>query len=189
MLGVEWMQFADTGEQPARRANRDPNHCPQGVYAAAGDDQWVAIAVGSDEQWAELCSVIDAGHLAEHTFAERRLVEDDIDRLIDAWSFGIDKWKIADLLQARGIAAAPVEDVSDTVDRDPQLRSHYQMVRQPSAPDVDIPIDSEPARWVGADHRLTRSPELGEHNHEVVVDMLGRSEAEYEALIASSVLS
>ena len=189
MLGVEWMQFADRGEQPARRANRDPNHCPQGVYAAAGEDQWVAIAVGSDEQWQELCSIIGAGHLAQHSFAERRVIEDDIDRLIEEWTFGVDKWRIGDVLQARGIAAAPVEDLSDTYDRDPQLGDHYQIVHQPSAPDVDIPIDAEPARWIGADHRLTRSPELGEHNHEIVVDLLGRSQAHYEALVESGVLS
>jgi len=189
MLGVEWMQFADRGEQPARRANRDPNHCPQGVYAAAGEDQWVAIAVGSDEQWQELCSIIGAGHLAQHSFAERRVIEDDIDRLIEEWTFGVDKWRIGDVLQASGIAAAPVEDLSDTYDRDPQLGDHYQIVHQPSAPDVDIPIDAEPARWIGADHRLTRSPELGEHNHEIVVDLLGRSQAHYEALVESGVLS
>jgi crotonobetainyl-CoA:carnitine CoA-transferase CaiB-like acyl-CoA transferase len=136
-----------------------------------------------------LCSIIGAGHLAQHSFAERRVIEDDIDRLIEEWTFGVDKWRIGDVLQASGIAAAPVEDLSDTYDRDPQLGDHYQIVHQPSAPDVDIPIDAEPARWIGADHRLTRSPELGEHNHEIVVDLLGRSQAHYEALVESGVLS
>ena len=189
MLGVEWMQFIDSGVQPARKANRDPNFCPHGVYSAAGDDEWVALAVASDSEWEALCEIIGASGLAEHSFAERRVVEDEIDRLIDEWTFGHDKWEIADRLQAAGIAAAPVEHLRDTYEHDPQLRNHYQHVEQPSAPGVEIPIDGEPARWVGAVHTLTRSPELGEHNHEVVVGILGRSEDDYARLSDDGVLT
>ena len=39
LLGVEWLQFATSGEAPRRRANRDPNYCPHGVYPTAGDDR------------------------------------------------------------------------------------------------------------------------------------------------------
>ncbi len=188
MLGVEWMQFTDHGEQPARRANRDPNHCPHGVYSAAGDDQWIALAVATDAQWEALCALVGRSDLAEHTFAERRLIEDDIDQIIDEWTFGLDKWDAADRLQSAGIAAAAVEDLSETYDHDPQLRDHYQIIEQPSAPGLEIPIDAEPARWVGATHLLGRAPELGEHNKEIVVELLGRSEADYERLVAAEVL-
>ena len=55
-----------------------------------------------------------AAHLAELDFAERRLIEDDIDQVISEWTFDRDKWEIADQLQELGIAAAPVENLADT---------------------------------------------------------------------------
>ena len=86
------------------------------------------------------------------------------------------------------MAAASVEHLADTHDRDPQLRHHYQIVHQPNAPDVDIPIDRELAQWRGADHRLVRSPMLGEHNEYVVREILGRSEQNYIDLLVQEVL-
>lgn len=84
-----------------------------------------------------------------------------------------------------------VTDVSsdaDTYDRDPQLRNHYQIVQQPSRPDIDIPIDREAAQWRGTELLLNQSPGLGEHNEHVVRELLGRSEEDYVQLILDGVL-
>ena len=78
--------------------------------------------------------------------------------------------------------------LADTVERDPQLRHHYQVVHQPVRPELDIPIDREMARWRGAEHLLRRAPGTGEHNEEIVRDILGRSEDDYIQLIVDEVL-
>ncbi len=54
--GVEWMQYVDSGEQPARRANRDHDHCPHGVFAAEGEDEWLALAVAGNEEFAGIAA-------------------------------------------------------------------------------------------------------------------------------------
>ena len=68
LLGAEWMHYKATGVQPPRRANRDPNLCPHGVFAAAGshhsDDEWVALAVQGDAEWAAFCEVLGNAELA-----------------------------------------------------------------------------------------------------------------------------
>ena len=87
------------------------------------------------------------------------------------------------------MAAAPVEHLADTLTRDPQLRAHYQLVQQPAAPAVDIPIDREAGRWRGAEHVLRRAPGLGEHNEHVVCELLGGSEADYVQLVLDAVLT
>ncbi len=196
LLGAEWMQFVDRGVAPARRANRDPNACPHGVYPAAGsehsEDEWVAIAVADDGEFAALAALMGDAHLAEDprfaTLAERKANEDALDDLIRAWTAGQDKWALAERLQQAGIAAAAVEHLADTYERDPQLRHHYQIVQQPSAPGIDIPIDREAAQWVGAELRLRRAPGLGEHNEHVVRTLLGRSDEDYVQLLVDGVL-
>jgi benzylsuccinate CoA-transferase BbsF subunit len=196
LLGVEWMQYKATGVQPPRRNNRDLNHAPHGIYPAApsdhSDDEWVAVAVADDDEWARLCALCGAPDLATDprfsTHAQRKQNEDALDEIVRGWTASVDKWEMADRCQAVGVMAGPVEHLAETFDRDPQLRHHYQVVHQPSRPDVDIPIDREPARWQGADHVLTRSPGIGEHNEHIVRDLLGRSEADYVQLLLDDIL-
>lgn len=196
LLGVEWMQYRATGRQPERRANRDPNYCPHGVYPSQGsahsDDEWVAIAVADDQEWRALCTTIGRADLISDsrfaTHADRKVNEDAIDEVVAGWTATIDKWDCASQCQQAGIAAAPVEHLADTYERDPQLRHHYQIVHQPSAPEIDIPIDREAAQWRGVDHRIVRSPGMGEHNEHIVRDILGRSEEEYLRLVIDEVL-
>ncbi|MDH4144259.1 MAG: CoA transferase, partial [Acidimicrobiia bacterium] len=201
LLGVEWMRYVDTGVQPPRRANRDPNWCPHGIYRALpsehSDDEWLALAVRDDAQFAALARSIGRPELLSDerfaTHAARKANEDGLDQIVEAWTQSGDKFDLAAQLCAAGVPAAPVEHLADTYERDPQLRSHYQIVHQPSAPDVDIPIDREAARWLDRDgspqdHRLRRAPGLGEHNEYVVRDLLGRSEADYVQLLIDGVL-
>jgi len=197
LLGAEWMRYVDTGHQPPRRANRDPNHAPHGVYparaSAHSEDEWVALAVTGDTEFAALAALMDRPELcADPRFAThdaRKANEDALDALVGAWTADRDKWDLAERLQQAGIAAAPVEHLADTYERDPQLRHHYQIVQQPSAPGVDIPIDREAAQWVGAELRLRRAPALGEHNEHVVRTLLGRSDEQYVQLLIDGVLS
>lgn len=195
LLGAEWLHYQATGRLPARRANRDDNHCPHGVFPALpsefSDDEWIALAVTGDDEWQALASLLGDGigddpRFASH--ADRKQNEDALDAVISSWTASRDKWQLAERLQSAGVAAAPVEHLADMVDRDPQLRDHYQYVRQPARPDVDIPIDREPARWVGADHRIGRSPGVGEHNEHVICELLGRSPEEYVQLVLDDVL-
>jgi len=195
LLGAEWLHYTATGELPPRRANRDPNFCPHGVYPARpsedSDDEWVAIAVADDQGWQRLAAQINPSLRDDERFLaqdERRANEDALDHLLSDWTASQDKWELAERLQAIGIAAAPVEHVRDTVERDPQLRDHYLTVTQPARPEVAVPIDREPARWVGAEHPLRRSPGLGEHNHQVICELLGHSDEDYAQLVIDEVL-
>jgi benzylsuccinate CoA-transferase BbsF subunit len=193
LLGAHWMQYRATGRQPAPSANRDPNYCPHGVYPTLGEDEWCALAVEGDAEWLRLCQQLgrpELGHDARFaTHAARKQNEDALDEVVSAWTLGQERWTLAERLQADGIAAAPVEHLRDTFERDPQLRQHYQRVRQPCAPDVEIPIDRDAIRFSGADQQLVRAPLPGEHNEEIVRGLLGLSDEEYTSLILNEVLS
>lgn len=198
LLGAEWMAFKATGRQPARNANRSPNCCPHGVYPAAitddgSPDAWVALAVSGDDEWTALCRLMEREDLLSDprfaSLALRKSHEDELDAVVAAWTRQRDKWANTTRLQAAGIAAAPVEHLRDMLENDPQLPGHYQTVRQPEAPEIDIVIDREAARWVGRELVLRRAPVLGEHNPYVVQDLLGRSDEAFAELLARDVLS
>ena len=192
LVGLEWMRFRASGRAPERRRNRDPNHCPHGVYPARGDDQWCAIAVREDAEWAALCEAMGRRELASApmfaTLASRKSNEEEVDALVSGWTRERDKWEAAELLGGLGIAAAPVEDLQDTLLVDPYMREHYQHVQQPSDPDVDIVIDREAIRFAGEGRDLTRAPMMGEHNGYVLGELLGLSQEEIDRLVEEGVV-
>ena len=193
LVGAEWMQYASNGRPPPRRANRDPNHCPHGVYPAHGDDQWCAIAVRDDDEWAALCGTMGRPELAgEARFADmeaRKAHEDAVDAVVSEWTRGQDKWELAEMLQGKGISAAAVEDLQDTLLLDPHMQEHYEHLQQPSDPDVDIVIDRDPIRFEGNDSPVPRAPMMGEHNDYVFGDLLELPQVEIERLTEKGVIA
>ena len=186
------MRFARAGEQPPRPGNRDPNHVPHGVFPTRGEDRWCALAVASDEQWRALAALIGPPHLASDdrfaTLAARQANEDALEAIVSAWTAEQDAWELAEALQGVGIAAAPVEDLRDMMERDPVMAEHYQRVHQPSEPEFEIVIDRDPIWISGHGREVTRAPMHGEHSEYIVRDILGRSREEFDALVASGVL-
>ena len=189
LAGVEWLQYVSTGVDPGPRANRDPNWCPHGVYPAAGDDEWVAIAVDGSDRFADLLDVIGRADLADDarfsSHAARHANEDALDEVVGAWTAGLGKWEVADRLQARGIAAAAVEHLRDAMEVDPQLARHYQATHQPSHPDTAIPIQGEPIQEAFAYRPSGRAPMYGEHTDEILRTVLGRTDAQIAGLRAA----
>ncbi len=56
----EYIKYEYTMNQkvPEPMGNRDPSMAPHGCYPCTGEDNWVAIAVASDEQWNAFCRVM-----------------------------------------------------------------------------------------------------------------------------------
>ncbi len=191
LLGVEWLQYRASGRQPPPRANRDPNFCPHGIYPTLGEEEWCALAIEGEAEFARLAAVIGKPELTGHpsfaSHAARKQNEDALDAVVADWTRSCERFALAGRLQQAGLAAAAVENVADALAHDAE-RGHYQTVRSPAAPDVEIPIDGEAIRFSGFAHRLERAPLLGEHNEPVLCDLLGLSNEDYARLLADNVI-
>ncbi len=193
LLGAQWMQFDQVGQDLPRIGNRDYNMCPHGVFPSTGDDQWVAIAMESDDQWPALAMLIGREDWSRQeelqSLAGRKSCEDEIDAAIAEWTGELSKWEAAEQMQAAGIAANAVEDLRDMMDIDEHFRDHYQRVQQPSHPGFGIWIDGAPWEFAHLEPRtLERSPMLGEHNEEVLQGLLGKSREEIAELVAAGAI-
>jgi benzylsuccinate CoA-transferase BbsF subunit len=105
MLGSLLLASAVTGKPPARTGSRSRAAAPQGCYRCAGDDQWCAISISSDEQWQKLCAVL--GQALRHpTLADRLAHHDEIDIVIEAWTGALAPAEVERRLGALGIPAA-----------------------------------------------------------------------------------
>jgi crotonobetainyl-CoA:carnitine CoA-transferase CaiB-like acyl-CoA transferase len=110
-----------SGELTPRLGNRHERFAPQGCYACAGNDRWVAITARDDHEWLTLARLVGAEQLAGLDLAARRERADELDAAIGAWCETREPFEVMELLQANGIPAAVVQNGRDLL-RDPQLR-------------------------------------------------------------------
>ncbi len=187
-LGIHGiLQQSITGRAPVRTGNRSPTCAPHGVYPAGGDDQWVVIQVLTEEHWRALTGVVVA--LRAFGDASDRLARlTDLDRELSAWTRLHPAPEIMVRLQSVGVPAASVHSAADLID-DPQLvaRRFWQMLdrahvgRQPNpvAPyrvsQESYPIDAP-------------APTLGQHNRQVLTELLGLDDADLARLTRTGVI-
>ncbi|MGE3076670.1 MAG: CoA transferase [Dehalococcoidia bacterium] len=192
LMSAEWMRFARTGRQEARRMNRSENHCPHGNFPAAGEDEWIAIAVRGDAEFGRFAEAIGRPELARDlkfsTHAARKSNEDALDEVVSEWTRTQDRWQAADLLQAAGVSAAAVEGIADQLDRDPQMAGRFEVVHQPTDPGLDITVHGEAIRIAGVANPVRRAPALGEHNEYVFREVVGLEEEEFVRLLGEGVI-
>jgi benzylsuccinate CoA-transferase BbsF subunit len=175
LLDTELIEYLVNGAEPPRTGNRSQEYAPHGVFPCRGGDRWVAIAVRDALEWHLLCEAMGRADLAAdprfQEFAGRKAAEAEIETAITAWTEARDAWEVAELLQARGVPASPVEDVGDLVDGDASMRSHFVALDHPEG--ATILTQHEPITWDGAHLPLRRAPLMGEHNEDIFQGLLG----------------
>lgn len=191
-LAPELLTAAITRTDPAPIGNDDLALAPHGVYPAAGDDKWVAIACQSDEAWLALCQSMDRPDLAteaELSSAGGRLGDRRrLDEVISAWTATKDAEVTAVELQAVGVAAYRVQNSPECL-TDPQLldRGHFVDLEHPSRRCV---VEASRFRLEASPGRpRRRAPQLGEHTFEVLTEVLGYDGDRIAQLAEAEVLS
>jgi formyl-CoA transferase len=138
--------------------------------------------------WPALATTIGRADLVEHpdyATPERRLSHlSEIFGLVEAWTQTKDKWDAFRELNAAGVPCGPVVDTKELLD-DPDLAAAGMIV------EVDHP-ERGTFKTVGCPFTLsdspveiTRSPLLGEHNTEILTELLDWPEEELERLTAT----
>jgi crotonobetainyl-CoA:carnitine CoA-transferase CaiB-like acyl-CoA transferase len=166
--------------------NGDPDMAPHGVYACAGHDRWIAIAVPDDAHWARLLDVdgAPASLRAERfaTTASRLAHRIELDAALQSWTERQDAEQLMMDLQRAGVAAGVVRGAAEGLD-EPHLhaRSWFQALTHP-----DLGTHRYNGfLWRFADAEMRSAlppPRLGEHSRTVLHQHLGLSESEIDVL-------
>ena len=113
------------GKTLSRRGNRGQGGALQNIYRCAGsDDDWIAVTVCDDLQWARLVDLMARPSWADEglsTEVGRRERADEIDHGLQEWFAGQPLESTVERLASAGIPAAPVVSPS-LVTENAQLR-------------------------------------------------------------------
>ena len=192
LLADAFMDWALLGDERTRGANHSSWQAPHGVYPAAGDDRWISISAGSEEEWRGLLAALDRPDLAQDArFAtlEARLEHGEaLDAQLTAWTAERDPDEATALLQRHGVPAMPVLSPRLLLeDAHYAARGHFETIDR--AYGSDWPQAVAPLRLDGERLPLRLpAPLLGEHNDYVLRDLLGYDDARIDALTADGTI-
>ncbi len=185
------LEYEATGREPERIGNASPSAAPHGVYPCKGVDRWCAIAVSTDEEWTSFCRAIArpalVGDARFSNLENRKKNEDELYRLVSAWTASYTPEEVMSRLQSVGVPAGMVSNTADVLN-DPQLRQRniFWPIRHTEMGDFthlgqSFQLSETPAR------PYSPSPLLGEHTEQVCTEMLGMSDAEFVSLMQEGV--
>ncbi|MCY3557459.1 MAG: CoA transferase, partial [Chloroflexi bacterium] len=191
LLAPALIDYKNGGPALERRGNDDPQMSPHGVYPCQPPDDraesWIAIAVDSADQWTRLAPIIRAD--ASLTLSDRRERKDAIDEQLTAWTWQRSAAEVQSTLQTLGISAHALSNTQEAA-YDPQLihRDHFR--RLPHALHGETVVEGP--RYILSDTPIEiarPAPQYGEHNEQILRDVVGLNEAEIQALAVSGALS
>ena len=189
MFAPEHIAVQHGAPSPSRVGNRHESMAPHEVYGVAGDDEWVSIAVATDEEFAALADVIERPELVEDPrFATPPARKTNVPALDEAIADAVrDREPLAleRALQAAGVAGCRVT-TPHLLPEDPGLRhvGYFQTLARELT--GTHPYKTFPFRFSGFPLRHRRpAPFLGQHNREVLMELLGLSGEEVDALEAA----
>ncbi|HEY1930233.1 MAG TPA: CoA transferase [Caulobacteraceae bacterium] len=191
-LAPQIADYAATGRVAEALGNRDPCFAPHGVFACAGHESWLAIAVCDDAQWVALASLIGGESLAADprltTAARRKAHEDELETLVAAWTRDKAAAEAEAMLQSVSVPAHVVS-TSEEFCADPQIAALGHLTPQPE-PRGRVPVvEASRFRLSATPGRLDRSaPPVGRDKVQVLRDFAGYDAARIDALIEGGVL-
>jgi benzylsuccinate CoA-transferase BbsF subunit len=167
---------------------------PHNVYACAGTDRWIAIAVANDAEWVALKQVMGDPSWAQdvqYDAAQSRWQHRHaLDEHVAAWTATQDDKALMALLQARGVCAGAVLTAADLVN-DPHLRQRgfLQDYNREGSPTVGVrTYAGRPFRVPGMPMAIRHTARMGEHNNVVLQQVAGLSSDEIAALAEQGVI-
>lgn len=202
-LAHAFMDYSMNGRVQGHWGNRHPSMAPYGVFrcqgaegrgpgAAEGDDDWLALAVPSDEAFAALCREMGMPDLARDPrfvdVVSRHHNQDALEPIIAAWTRRFDARVLMMRLQEAGVPATVVMRQPEMA-ADPHLEAtgFWEELTHPATGTHRYPAPSATFTETPL-HIRGPAPLLGEHNEAILKGLLGMSDAYYDRLVETQVI-
>lgn len=180
------------GYQRERTGAILPNIAPSNVYPTK-DGQLILIAANQDTVSSRLFAIMGRPEWSEpgheySTHVGRGQAQKELDDLIGEWTKTIDAEELLEMMDTGGVPAGRIYKAADMLE-DPHFAARDSIVQVPDATfgklrmqNVVPKLSATPGsiRWTG--------PEMGQHNDEVLGDLVGLSAEQREELTERGII-
>jgi formyl-CoA transferase len=179
-----------TGEPPRRRGNAHPTIVPYETFEAA--DGWINLGVANDHLWQRFCKAAERPDLAADPryvkAADRVRNREELVPILRALikTRMRDDWMAR--LEAAAVPAGAIRTVGEVCDSD-LLKARGMIAEMEHASAGVVKAVKNAVHLSGTPlDSYTAPPQLGAHTRAVLTELLGYSEAEFDALARDKVI-
>lgn len=183
-------EYDQTGYIRERTGAILPNVAPSNVYPTR--DGLVLIAGNQDTVFRRLCEAMQRPALAEDvrydSHQSRGAHQQELDELIGAWTAGQTTQDVLLLMEKHGVPAGQIYRAPEMLE-DPHFAARDAIVSVAHPRFGQLRMQNVVPKLSATPGGIRRpSPELGEHNDEVYLDLLGVARDRYDRLKAARVI-
>jgi formyl-CoA transferase len=183
-------EYDKTGYQRERTGAILPNVAPSNVYRTR--DGQVLIAANQDTVFSRLAEAMGRPDLARDpkysTHAARGAHQAEIDSLIEEWTCTQTSQQVLDLMSEAGVPAGLIYRVQDML-VDPHFKAREAIVTVPHPDFGELRMQNVAPKLSETPGGIRApSPDLGEHNKEIYLNLLGIGCERYDRLKADGVI-
>jgi benzylsuccinate CoA-transferase BbsF subunit len=191
LAGDAALEYLRNGTQRPRMGNRHTTFAPHGMYRCLGEESWVALACETDDQWRSLCATFGHAEWASDprfsTNAARKANERALESLLAPAVALSERGELLVRLQGSGVIAAPVHDAFD-IAGEVRHRARGVIAEVEHAEAGTFPVVTHPFFFSrSAAPKPKAAPLHGEHGLEVLGELLGYGDPEYQELVDTGV--
>lgn len=173
-----------TGKAPGRIGSRHPAGGPFNIYKTK--DGYVTIACANESLWQRITKVIGREDLAFHeewnSIPKRLIKIDEVDELVESWTSVKTTAEVIKPMQEMGVPCQAVNDLKQALESE-------QVAARKMVADVDHPaagtvkVINSPIKYSDVYCGAKKAaPTLGQHNNEILCELLGFTETEVEEM-------
>ncbi len=171
-IGEYIIDAGTEGTAHDRHGNRHPHRAPQGVYACVGDERWIVVSAGDDEEWRRLAAVLSLDVEGYETESQRQAGHDQLDVLLGRAIAGWDRDALVEACRRNRITAGPVLNEPELL-ADPQHAARGFFRTNASAEIPETTFAGHLWKWDGPDLRWDPINIMGADNDYVYRTVLG----------------
>ncbi len=184
-LTIMATEYFATGKSPERWGMDHVHRVPARAFPAR-DGKYVQVAATNDVMYPRFCRALGVESLIDDprfaTNSDRLKHRDEIMPILERKMLEKDSSEWLEIFEAAGLPCGPVLDM-EQVFSDPNIADREMVF------ELDHPVSGK-VKYLGFPYKFSatpagvslRPPQLGEHNKDIIVKMLGYTEDEYREL-------
>jgi CoA:oxalate CoA-transferase len=189
LLESKFVDYTVTGNIPAPTGNRFGLITPFDTFKTK--DSYVLIICISDHTWKSLCAGMGMPEIADdprfNNLMARNQNEAELKKIIEGWSTKHTTAEVVEMLRDSGAPVGPVNNVKEVVEH-PHTKARGML--------VELPLGGGSFTTFGPSVKAVNSsvevrgpaPELGQDNRWLLKEILKKSDAEVESILASKIM-
>jgi crotonobetainyl-CoA:carnitine CoA-transferase CaiB-like acyl-CoA transferase len=187
LLEISLFQYLGSGETPGRIGSRHPTSYPYDSFVA-GDGNHFAVATFSNVLFERLCEAMEMPELIQRTefssdtLRGRAENSSELKIIIEKWASAFTATEVLEKLEQHGVPVSPINSIEDVCKSEyARERGLLAGIDHPVAGKVKLP--TLPVKFSSTPASIEApSPLLGQHNHNVLSELLHYTDRDIENL-------